>query len=276
MSIDGGERAERARQLLALRSPAPSLMPRLVWPSSGAPMRAMKLSSTVAVRRLDAHVCEAARRQKRLQLARDRRRRSPLARVGVVQHVAERIDRCARAAYSRSASSAGYRSRRGHGEQRPIERRAIAAGVSTASRRPLCIERDAIAAVGLVHVRRRDDDRQARRLRAARADPRTPGATPRRRRSSARRADRISGRCTSAQQSASFCFMPPESAAARRSLERLELVVDRRDLRSYSRVDRRAEHRREEAQVLLDAQIGIEREASGHVADAPPQRPHVA
>src|SRR5215510_16500692 len=30
---------------------------------------------------------------------------------------------------------------------------------------------------------------------------------------------RISGRCTSAQQRASFCFIPPESAPARRSEE---------------------------------------------------------
>ena len=55
-------------------------------------------------------------------------------------------------------------------------------------------------------------------------------------------------------------------------LERLELRVDRRDAIAFP-LDGRAEHRREEAQVLLDAEIAVEREASGHVADARPQRP---
>src|SRR3954464_3032596 len=69
---------------------------------------------------------------------------------------------------------------------------------------------------------------------------------------------RISGRWTSAQQSARFCFMPPQRAAERELLlqaarerggaairERLELAVDRRDVRPLA-FDRRAEHRREE------------------------------
>ena len=66
--------------------------------------------------------------------------------------------------------------------------------------------------------------------------------------------------------------MPPDSAAGAPILERLELRVDRRDLVVLA-LDRRAEHRREEAQVLFDAQVGIQREAAGHVADARAQRP---
>ena len=44
-------------------------------------------------------------------------------------------------------------------------------GVSIASSVPPCIERDAIAAVRLVHVRRRDDDRQRLRLQPAEQIP---------------------------------------------------------------------------------------------------------
>ena len=57
--------------------------------------------------------------------------------------------------------------------------------------------------------------------------------------------NRISGRWTSAQQSASFCFMPPDSAPARRSLNGSSCAVDRRDVLVLA-LDRRAEHRGEE------------------------------
>ena len=49
-------------------------------------------------------------------------------------------------------------------------------------------------------------------------------------------------------------------------LERLELLVDRRDLIVFP-LERRTEHGREEANVLLDAEIGIQREPARHVAD---------
>lgn len=47
-------------------------------------------------------------------------------------------------------------------------------------------------------------------------------------------------------------------------------------MRSYSRaIDRRAEDRGEEAEILFDAQVRVEREATGHVADAGAQRPQL-
>jgi hypothetical protein len=73
------------------------------------------------------------------------------------------------------------------------------------------------------------------------------------------------GRCTSAQQSASFCFIPPR-ARPRAGRERRDLLVDRRD-ELAALLQRGAEHRREEAQVLLHAEIGVQRESPGHVAD---------
>src|SRR6266511_4377608 len=58
-------------------------------------------------------------------------------------------------------------------------------------------------------------------------------------------------------------------------LEWFELAVDRLDLFVLA-LDRRAEHRRKERQVLLDAEIRIQREASGHVAHALAQHTVVA
>jgi hypothetical protein len=57
-------------------------------------------------------------------------------------------------------------------------------------------------------------------------------------------------------------------------LERLELTVDRRDLFVFS-LDRRPEHGREEPKILLHAQVGVEREATGHVADLASKSPQI-
>src|SRR4029079_12849428 len=60
------------------------------------------------------------------------------------------------------------------------------------------------------------------------------------------------------------------SAGERRrpaTFERFELAVDRRDAIVLA-LDGRAEHGGEEPEILLDAQVRIEREATGHVADA--------
>ena len=133
------------------------------------------------------------------------RRRRP--RVGVVQRLAERIDACARADTRAARAARGSdRATRTANSGRSNER-VIAAGVSIAEDPAALDERDAIAAVGLVHVRRRDDDRETRALAAGRADPRTRGARPRRRRSSARRAaaSRAGARARSRARASASC-----------------------------------------------------------------------
>src|SRR5262245_5882087 len=67
------------------------------------------------------------------------------------------------------------------------------------------------------------------------------------------------------------------TGACRRSpvLERLELRVDRLDLFVLT-LDRCAEDRGKEREVLFDAEIRIERETPGHVANALPQGTEVA
>src|SRR5262249_1840170 len=54
--------------------------------------------------------------------------------------------------------------------------------------------------------------------------------------------------------------------------EGLELPVDGRDPVALT-LERRAEHRRKESEVLLDAQVLIQRETPRHVPDARPERP---
>mgnify|MGYP001348806491 CR=1 FL=1 len=56
--------------------------------------------------------------------------------------------------------------------------------------------------------------------------------------------------------------------------ERLDLAVDRRD-RLVSVLEARAEDGGEELEVLPHAQVRVEREATGHVADAGPDVPEV-
>src|SRR5512132_4202607 len=57
--------------------------------------------------------------------------------------------------------------------------------------------------------------------------------------------------------------------------ERFELRVDGPDLVVLT-LNRRAEYRRKEREVLLHAEIGVERETSGHVADTPAKGAEVA
>ena len=138
-------------------------------------------------------------------------------RVGVVQALAERIDGV-RVARSRAARAArGYRSAARTASSGRSNDCAIASGVSTASSRPRWIsatrsQRSASSMYGVettivrpVALRSPSRSQNSRRETAS-----TPVVGSSR--------NRISGRCTSAQQSASFCFMPPDSAAARRSL----------------------------------------------------------
>ena len=90
---------------------------------------------------------------------------------------------------------------------------------------PICVDlaqmhqRHAMAALGFIQIGSRDKDRQGRRPRGARAYPRIRGAIPDRRPWSAHRAAALAAAATSAQASASFCFMPPLSRPASRSVK---------------------------------------------------------
>ena len=117
-------------------------------------------------------------------------------------------------------------------------------------------EGDARGVLGLVHVRRGDDDRQAVVVQLVAAAPRTRGATPDRRRSSARRAAADRGCVSSAATSASFCFMPPDSAPARRAPEAVhaDALEQVRGAR-VGDVVRHAVELRAQPQVLVDRQV---------------------
>ena len=182
-------------------------------------LRSARCSRRRARRRRDAR---AARR-------RSSRRRRPRARVGVVQRLAEGPHRAARAGSRAAREQPGIRSSPRTASSGRSKARPIAAGRSIASMPPALHQRDAVAADRLVHVGRGDHDRSgpsprsvaSRSQNSRRETASTPVVGSSR--------NRISGRCTRAQQSASFCFMPPESAPARRAEKRLELDVDRRD-----------------------------------------------
>ena len=86
--------------------------------------------------------------------------------------------------------------------------------------------------------------------------------------------NRISGRCTSAQQSASFCFMPPDSAPARR-LEKRSSWTQIGSMVFFASATVVLKSDAKNVEVLEHAQVGIEGEAPRHVADTGPQVPHV-
>lgn len=71
-----------------------------------------------------------------------------------------------------------------------------------------------------------------------------------------------------AQHSASFCFIPPDSLPAFRSLEGFDLHVDVFD-KVVVLADGGIEYRSEELQVFFHRKILIQREPAGHVADTP-------
>src|SRR4029077_14409912 len=119
-------------------------------------------------------------------------------------------------------------------------------------------QRNAIAAIGLVHVRRRHDDRQPGRFQPAEQIPEL----------AARHGVEAGRRLVEKQHSGTMEERAAEGelllhAAGQRAgaaiTERFELRVDGRDLLVLA-LNRRAEYVCEEAQVLVDAQVRIERE----------------
>ncbi len=77
------------------------------------------------------------------------------------------------------------------------------------------------------------------------------------------------GSCTSVQASASFCFMPPDSASARRERNRRQLRQLEQPLAPLA--DGRIAHAKavnlgEERDVFVDGQIAIQTEALREIA----------
>src|SRR5262245_21465622 len=156
-------------------------------------------------------------------------------------------------------------------EQRPIERLGDRARRVDGEQAAALNQGDAIASIRLVHVRRRDDGGQAV---GSQAPQQIPELAAR---------DRIhAGRRLVEEQD----LGPVDQRAAERELllhparERvcapiakwLELRIDWRDAVAFA-LGRRAEDRREETDVLLDAEVRIQRELPSHVADTRSQRP---
>ena len=124
------------------------------------------------------------------------------------------------------------------------------------------------AALGLVHVGRADHDGDAVADAGRRGSPRTRGATPGRRRWSARRAGAPSGVWMSVQASPSFFCMPPDrcaGAAVRNSARRAKPQQALDPLAALGAAH--AEEVGVEVQVLHAPQVAVQREALGHVAD---------
>ena len=161
-----------------------------------------------------------------------------------------------------------------HPEERTRKARADRTGFVDREHPSLLDQRHAVATVGLVHVGRGDDDREPRGLQVVQQVPEL----------AARDGVDAGGRFVEEQE-----FGPMHERAregelllhATRELPRatvlesFDLLVDRRD-DVVALFERRAEDRGEEAQILLDAQVGVEREATRHVADALADLPEVA
>ncbi len=186
-------------------------------------IRSMKTSSSDAAigRTLTSPGCPAARAPDRIDAARS----APLPDDSDVGAVAERLHVCDAGQRGERLERRTRRIRHDL-EQLPAEALPAASpGASSASRLAVVQQRDARAALGLVQVRRRHHDRQTAARGTRTAASRTRGATPDRRRSSARRAAGSCGSCTSVQASASFCFMPPDSRSARRARNGVSCVI---------------------------------------------------
>ena len=125
------------------------------------------------------------------------------------------------------------------------------------------------AAFGLIHVGGADDDASRSSSTScctiSHRSRRDSGSTPTLGSSSSS----SSGERTSVQARPSFCFMPPESLPAGRSVKRARSVISSsRAKRSRARLRRHAVKVGVEVQVFLHAQILVEAEALRHVADA--------
>ena len=180
--------------------------------ASAARMRARNTSSSDGSHR-------AAGRSPRRPPRRARARTRPLGRAveAEVEALAEGLEVVARRGSAASARSASRRGAAISSTSRAARRARSASGVSTPSTRAARHQRDARAALGLVEVGRREQDRRCRALRSSarrrQKSRRETGSTPVVGSSSTS----SSGVWTSVQASASFCFMPPESRSARRS-----------------------------------------------------------
>ena len=160
-----------------------------------------------------------------------------------------------------------------HREERTRKTRADRTGHVDREHPSLLDQRYTVATVGFVHVGRGDDDREPRGLQVVQQVPEL----------AARDGVDAGGRFVKEQE-----FGPMHERAregelllhAARELPRatvlewLDLLVDRRD-DVIAFLEGRAEHRGEEAQILLDAQVGVERKAARHVADALADLPEV-
>ena len=135
-------------------------------------------------------------------------------------------------------------------------------------------QRHAIAAPRFVHVRRRDDGRQALILEAAEQIPELAARDRINARGRLVEKEDVGAMHERAAERELLLHAARERAGAA-ILERLELHVDRFDLLVLA-LDGRAEDRGKEHEVFEHAQIRIEREAAGHVADALAERAVIA
>ena len=158
-----------------------------------------------------------------------------------------------------------------HLDDRPSREDPLQLGRRAERREPAGVdERDAMAALGLVQVVRRDEHGDARLRRACRSAARTGGATADRRRRSARRERGSAARGGSRSRA--------RGAGASRRRDRARACArGRRGRPSRARTGAarssavRVEpvDAAEEADVLIDREQLVEREALRHVADAP-------
>ena len=127
--------------------------------------------------------------------------------------------------------------------------------------------REPVAALGLVHVVRRDEHRDALRRRARGSGPRSRGAPSGRRPPSARRAAAAAGWCSMQAASDRRCFQPPDSWPASWSRRAPKVRARRSPRRTTLRAVRHAVHPRHEIEVLADGEVFPQRKALRHVAD---------
>ena len=232
-AVDGGEAAERARQIGA--SMASARVMRRALRLRGAPIRAMKRVLDRR-RRVGSTVASANPRaaQKRPQLRGDR---GPAARPRArrCSAASRRTDRrCARAGILAQREQRAIAVARANREQRPVERRGDRRRRVDREQASALNQRDAVAAVGFVHVRRRDEDRQPAAFEPA---EQIPELAARHRVDAGRRLVEKQDLGTMHERAAEreLLLHAARQRAGAAILERLELAVDRRDLRSYSR-----------------------------------------
>ena len=131
-------------------------------------------------------------------------------------------------------------------------------------------QRDAVAALGLVEVVRRDEDRDARPATARRSAARTAGATADRRRRSARRGTGSAARGGSRSRARAAGASRRRDRAPASSRGRVRPAISSTNAAPRGEpLPRQAVDAAEEADVLIDGQQLVEREPLRHVADAP-------